>query len=426
MSLKPIKIKSVTAREILDSRGQPTIEVSIETSGGSLVSSSVPAGRSKGRHEAVELRDGDKRRYRGLGVFNAVHNVTSIISPKIKNKTISSLPALDKILLSLDSSKEKKKLGANALLGVSMAGAKAFASENKLPLYRYLNSAYALPKIKEMPTPMMNIFNGGRHADTNLDIQELMVIPKRKKLLSERIRMGVEIFYALADVLKTSGYDTDTGDEGGYSPDIHATTEAIRMIMLAIKDAGYIAGKEVFLAFDVGASTLYDERMKQYRFKLDASFYTTRQMITLYEVWRDEFPLLVLEDGLFEDDWESWTLLTEHLGKDMLIVGDDLFVSQKERLLRGIKSKAANAILIKPNQVGTITETMETIKLAHEHKMAVIISHRSGETNDDAIADLSVAAQAQYVKFGAPNRGERVSKYNRLTAIEEEVMHHEE
>lgn len=422
MPFQPIKIKRLTAREILDSRGRPTVEATIETSTGIQVSASVPTGASKGGHEAQELRDGDRRRFLGLGVFKAVHNVEQKIAPKLKNKVIKAPQMLDKQLLTLDNTKKKSKLGANALLAVSWVGLKALAEANKLPLYRYLNKVYNLGVMEHLPTPMMNIINGGEHADTNLDIQELMVLPKRKKLLSEKIRMGTEIFYALGDVLRESGFDTDTGDEGGYAPDIHATSEAIRMVVMAVQRAGYVAGRDAYLAVDVAANTIYDQRMKQYRFRLDATFYNPSQLITLYEVWIDQFPFLSIEDGLAEDDWQGWQMMTKRLGHDVMIVGDDLFVSNYERLKRGIEKKAANAIVVKPNQVGTLTETIETVKLAQDNNMSIVVSNRSGETNDDALADLAVAVNADYIKCGSPNRGERVAKYNRLMAIEDEFI----
>lgn len=422
MKFKPLKIKSLTAREILNSRGIPTVEAMIETTTGVKTSASVPSGTSKGAHEAVELRDGNHKRYHGMGVFKSVYAINHAVSKNVRAKVIQNPKNLDSILLRMDSTAQKKKLGSNTILAVSLAGSRALAEINGLPLYQYVNKVYALPRITDMPTPMFNIFNGGKHADTNLDIQELMVVPKRKKLMSEKVRMGAEVFYTLGAILRKSGLDTDTGNEGGYAPDIHATTEAIRMIVESIKEAGYIPGKDVGLAIDVGSSTMYDTRLKQYRFKLDAAFYSTNQLITLYEVWKDQYPLMLLEDGLAEDDWHGWSVLCDRLGNDLLIVGDDLFVSNPVRLKRGIKEKAANAIIIKPNQIGTLSETIETVQLARAHNITTIVSHRSGETNDDIISDIAVAVQASYVKFGAPNRGERVGKYNRLMYIEDEII----
>ena len=418
-----LKIKELHAREILNSRGIPTLEVVLTTKSGRSVIAGVPAGASVGSREALDLRDNDPKRFNGYGVLKAIQNVNFKIAPVLKKKTFKTPQDFDKALLALDSTAQKKKLGGNAMIGVSLAAARGFAAEAEEPLYRYLKKAYNFEETVLLPTPMMNIFNGGKHADTNLDIQEIMIVPQRKKLLSEKTRMGSEIFYALKDVLLEAGYDTDIGDEGGYAPDIHATVEAIRMVILAIGRAGYVAGKDVSLAFDVGANTMYDMQAKKYRFKLDANFLTPAQLISLYEVWEEQFPIMSIEDGLGEDDWENWAIMTERLGKNMMIVGDDLFTSNVKMLEEGIKKKAANAVLIKPNQIGTLTETVETVHLAQDNDMKVILSHRSGETNDDFIADLAIAVGADYTKFGAPNRGERVAKYNRLLAIEDDLLH---
>lgn len=418
-----LKIKDLHAREILNSRGIPTLEVILTTSTGKRITAGVPAGASTGSREALDLRDNDAKRFNGHGVLKAIQNVNFKIAPKLKRKTFKKPQALDTALLALDSTAQKKKLGGNSIIGVSLAGARALAAEAEVPLYRYLQEVYDFDKHTDMPTPMMNIFNGGKHADTNLDIQEIMIVPMRKKLFSERLRMGSEIFYALKEVLIQSGFDSDIGDEGGYAPDVHATVEAIRMIMLAIRKAKYEPGKEVSIAFDIGANTMYDEKMKKYRFKLDANFLSPAQLIALYEVWEEQFPIVSIEDGLHEDDWDNWSVMNGRIGKDMMIVGDDLFTSNVKMLQKGIKKKAANAILIKPNQIGTLTETIETVKLAQQHAIKTIISHRSGETNDAFIADLAIAVGADFVKFGAPNRGERVAKYNRLLAIEDELLH---
>lgn len=418
-----LKIKNITAREILNSRGIPTLEVILTTKSGITVSAGVPAGASTGKREALDLRDNDMKRYRGKGVLKALNNVNHKIAPKLTTKTFKDLQAFDDALIALDKSSQKTKLGGNAMVGVSIAAAKAFAAESSMTIYQYIAKAYGFTVGSELPIPMMNIFNGGKHADTNLDIQELIVVPMRKKLMTERVRMGAEIFSALREVLKDSGYDTDVGDEGGFAPDIYATTEALRMIMIAIRNSGYVPGKDVGLAFDVGANTMYDEKKKQYRFKLDANFFSPHQLIALYEVWEEQFPIISIEDGLSEDDWDNWALMTQKLGKDMMIVGDDLFTSNVAMLEKGIKIGAANAILIKPNQIGTISETVQTVKLAKKHDMKVVVSHRSGETNDDFIADFAVGVGADFVKFGAPNRGERVAKYNRLLAIEDDLMH---
>ncbi|MEA2065379.1 MAG: phosphopyruvate hydratase [Patescibacteria group bacterium] len=424
-------IKEIRAREILDSRSNPTIEAEVILQNGVSAKAGVPSGASTGRHEALELRDKDKKRYNGLGVLKVVKNVNTKINRLLKGIDVRKQEEIDKKLIALDNTKNKKNIGANAILGTSLACCRAAAEIKKEPLYRYISNCFKFknsPNIK-LPIPMFNIFNGGVHADTNLDFQEFMVVPMAKKVSEKRrklnknsaeyARMGSEIFKELGKVLKERGLDTDVGNEGGYAPDIYSSIQAVDMIIAAIMRAGYMPGKDVGISIDVGSSVLYDERKKKYIFKLDNATFTNTTLIGLYHEWFRKYPIISIEDGLAEDDWQGWQEFTELLEDEIMIIGDDLFVTNIDRLKEGIKKGAANAILIKPNQIGTLTETIQCVKLAQENNYKVIVSHRSGETNDDFIADLAVGIGADYLKAGAPNRGERVAKYNRLMKIEE-------
>lgn len=417
-----LKIKKIVAREILDSRGNPTIETRIELDNGIVSKASVPSGASTGEHEAFELRDGDRKRYDGMGVLKAVDNVNGKIFKALIGRDVTRQEEIDKEMIKLDGTDNKDKLGANAILSVSLACARAGALSSKKELYQYLAETYGFESIKyQLPTPFFNIFNGGKHADTNLDFQEFMVAPVKKVSFAEKVRMGSEIFHELGRVLKKAGFDTDVGNEGGYAPDIVSSVQAIELILAAVLEAGYAPGKEVGLGIDVGSSELYNKRSEKYVFKLDQATFTSTTLLGLYYEWFRKYPIISLEDGLAEDDWEGWKQLTRELGEELLLVGDDLFVTNIERLRRGLKEKAANTILIKPNQVGTLSETMECVKFAKKHNYNIMVSHRSGETCDDFIADLAVAVGADYIKSGSLCRGERVAKYNRLMEIESQL-----
>ena len=414
------KIKNLLAREILDSRGNPTVETKIILDNGLITKASVPSGASTGIHEAWELRDGDVKRYEGKGVLNAVKNVNTKILKKLKNFDIYKQEQIDDAMIKLDGTKNKNKLGANAILSVSLACARAGALSKNQELYKYIAQTFQFKKQKfNLPTPSFNIFNGGKHADTNLDFQEFMIIPIIKTSFTEKVRMGSEIFHKLGEVLKSAGFDTDVGNEGGYAPDIHSSIQAVELIISAIINAGYKPGKDICLGTDVGSSELYNKETKKYIFKLDKAQFTSNTLSGLYYEWFRKFPIIAIEDGLDQDDWEGWRELNKELGSEMLLIGDDLFVTNINRLRKGIKEKAANAILIKPNQVGTLSETIACVKLAQKHNYKIMTSHRSGETCDDFIADLTVAIKADYIKSGSLSRGERLAKYNRLMEIEE-------
>ncbi len=415
------KIKNIVAREILDSRGNPTIETKITLTSGLSAKASVPSGASTGKHEAFELRDGDKGRYGGLGVLKAVKNVNESIFKKLKGQDVLKQESLDNLLIKLDNTKDKSKLGANAMLSVSLATARLAAIEKKQELYEYIAKSYKFKNNFFIPTPFFNIFNGGKHADTNLDFQEFMIVPVKETSFSKKLRMGSEIFHKLGEVLKKANLDTDVGNEGGYAPNIDSTIQALELILAAVIEAGYQPDKEIKLATDVGSSELYDKKTKKYIFALDSANFTKGNLIGLYYEWLRKYPFMSIEDGLAEDDWDGWKELTAELGDKLLLVGDDLFTTNEVRLRKGIKEKAANAVLIKPNQVGTLTETINCIKLAQKHKYKLVASHRSGETCDDFIADLAVAVGAEYIKAGSLCRGERLAKYNRLLEIEDNL-----
>ena len=409
-----VPIKDVYAREILDSRGNPTIEIDVLTGNDVCERASVPSGASTGKYEALELRDGGKR-YQGLGVKNAVEYVNTKIAPHLVGMNIFEQAKIDKCMMELDGTKDKSRLGANAILGVSMAVAKTAAKVLRIPLYRYLGGVNA----KCMPVPMMNILNGGCHVNNRLDIQEFMIMPVKATTFQEGLQKGVEIYQALKKILESENKITAVGDEGGFAPDIADTREAIRYLLKAIEKAGYEPGKEIAIALDVAASELYDHKKGKYIFKGEGISRTTDEMIEYYQGLVGEFPIVSIEDPLDEEDWDGFTKLTEKIGKQVQLVGDDLFVTNTERLKKGIQKKAANAVLIKINQIGTMTEAMEAMEMAKTAGYRSIVSHRSGETEDDLIADLAVAFQVGQIKIGAPCRGERIVKYNQLIRIEE-------
>jgi len=409
------KIIKIFAREILDSRGNPTMEVDVSLAGGGFGRAAVPSGASTGVFEAIELRDNDSKRYLGKGVLQAVRNVNEIIAPVLRELDASEQAAIDQLLLELDGTPNKAKLGANAILGVSMAVAKAAADSLGLPLYRYLGGANA----KLLPVPMLNILNGGQHADNNVDIQEFMVMPVGAPTFAESLRIGTEIFHQLKKVLQKQRLNTAVGDEGGFAPNLVSNEAALAVIMQAIEAAGYLPGKDVVLALDVAASGMYRDGL--YHLDGEGLQKTAQEMVAYYEQLVAAYPIVSIEDGLAEDDWAGWKLLTDALGKQIQLVGDDLFVTNMERLQQGIDTSTANSILIKLNQIGSLTETLDCIALAQKHGYNTVISHRSGETADTTIADLAVATAAGQIKTGAPSRVDRVAKYNRLLQIEEEL-----
>ena len=410
-------IESVYAREVLDSRGNPTVEVEVVLESGAEGRAIVPSGASTGAFEAVELRDGDKGRYLGKGTQNAVNNVNTIIAPELEGLESTDQPGIDALLLELDGTPNKGKLGANAILGVSMAVARASADELGLPLFQYIGGVNA----KQLPVPMMNILNGGEHADNSVDVQEFMILPVGAKSFREGLRMGAEVFHSLKKVLSERGLACGVGDEGGFAPNLGSNREALELIVEAIEKAGYKPGDDVRLGLDVAATEMYDKETKLYDLKHEGKKLTAEQMVDLYEEWVNNFPIVTIEDGLDEEDWDGWKVLTDRLGKKVQLVGDDLFVTNTERLERGIEAGVANSILIKVNQIGTITETLDAIEMAKRAGYTAVISHRSGETEDTTIADLAVAVNAGQIKTGAPSRTDRVAKYNQLLRIEETV-----
>ena len=410
------KIEIVFAREILDSRGNPTIEVEVGVSDGGWGQAAVPSGASTGEFEALELRDGDPKRYSGKGVRKAVENVNAVIGPAIVGMDPFAQSLMDKTMTELDGTPNKGKLGANAILGISLALARAAADSLGIPLYRYIGGTRAC----RLPMPMMNILNGGKHAANNLDLQEFMIVPKGGENFKEALRVGSEIFHSLAKVLRDKGLSTGVGDEGGFAPNLQSNEQGIEMILQGIEKAGYRPGEDVVLAIDAAASSFY--RDGRYVFSMsDQSERDSGMMIDFYAEWVKKYPIFSVEDGLDENDWDSWKTLTQRLGDWIQIVGDDLFVTSPDRIARGIERGSANAVLIKPNQVGTLTETLQAIEIAHRAGWRTIISHRSGETEDSFIADLSVAAGSGQIKTGSLSRSERICKYNRLLRIEEEL-----
>ena len=409
-------ISEIFARQILDSRGNPTVEVDVLTDEGALGRAAVPSGASTGIHEAVELRDDDKKIYGGKGVLKAVKNVNDKIAPALISNDVADQTGIDEMMIQLDGSANKGKLGANAMLAVSMAVAKAAAEEAALPLYRYIGGTNA----KTLPIPMMNILNGGAHADNKIDFQEFMVMPVGASSFSEGLRWGVEIFHALKTVLKKKGYSTNVGDEGGFAPDIQSNEEAIDTVMLAIKTAGFKAGDQVAIAIDPAVSEMYDSAKKVYHFhKSDGKKLSSEKMVDYWAKWVSGYPIVSIEDGMAEDDWNGWKLLTKKLGSKIQLVGDDLFVTNVTRLQQGIDKGIGNALLVKVNQIGTITETINAVTLAQHNGYNTIMSHRSGETEDTTIADLAVALNCGQIKTGSASRTDRMAKYNQLIRIEE-------
>ena len=409
-------ISDIVAREILDSRGNPTIEVDVTLEDGSLGRAAVPSGASTGEHEAVELRDGDKSRYNGKGVLNAVEHVNNTIAEELTGYDALEQAEIDALMIRLDGTPTKAKLGANAILGVSLAAAKASAVSLKIPLYRYIGGTNA----KTLPVPMMNILNGGKHADNNVDIQEFMIVPVGAPSFAEALRTGAEVFHSLKSVLKKKGYNTAVGDEGGFAPNLKSNEEAVEVILEAIKNAGYAGGKDVFLALDPASSEFFDNGKYVFS-KSDKSSKTPDQMVKFYENWVAQYPIISIEDGMAENDWTGWKLMTDALGKKIQLVGDDVFVTNTEFLKKGIDMGVANSILIKLNQIGTLTETFDAIEMAKRAGYTCVISHRSGETEDATIADVAVAANTGQIKTGSASRTDRIAKYNQLLRIEEEL-----
>ncbi len=410
-------ITDIYAREVLDSRGNPTVEVEVLTESGAFGRALVPSGASTGEYEAVELRDGDKSRYLGKGVLKAVENVNDIIAPEIIGFNVMDQVAIDKAMIELDGTPNKGKLGANAILGVSLAVARAASDFLGIELYQYLGGFNA----KQLPVPMMNILNGGKHADSTVDIQEFMVMPVGAPNFREALRMGAEVFHSLRSVLKAKGYNTAVGDEGGFAPSLKTNEEALSTIVEAIEKAGYKPGEEVMLAMDVASSELFNKEDGKYHFPGEGVVRTSEEMVAFYEDLCSKYPIVSIEDGLDENDWEGFKLLTERLGKKVQLVGDDLFVTNTEKLARGIEQGIANSILIKVNQIGTLTETFDAIEMAKRAGYTAVVSHRSGETEDTTIADIAVATNAGQIKTGAPSRTDRVAKYNQLLRIEDQL-----
>jgi len=409
-------IAHIHARQILDSRGNPTIEVDVITEGGGFGRAAVPSGASTGTHEAVELRDGDKKRYLGKGVENAVNNVNSTIADELRGMEVTDQRSLDITMIELDGSSNKANLGANAILGVSLAAAKAGAAETGQPLYRYIGGVNAAL----LPVPMMNILNGGSHADNSIDFQEFMIMPVNARSFSESLRMGTEIFHHLKTVLKGKGMSTNVGDEGGFAPNIKSNEEAIQIVIEAIEKAGYRPGEDIWIAMDAAASEFYNAEEGVYHFKKSTGDkLTSAQMVDYWADWSKKYPILSIEDGLAEDDWDGWKNLTDKIGNKVQLVGDDLFVTNVERLGQGIDKQIANSILVKVNQIGTLTETINAVQLAMNNKYTAVMSHRSGETEDTTIADLAVALRCGQIKTGSASRSDRIAKYNQLLRIEE-------
>lgn len=411
-------ISAIHARQILDSRGNPTVEVDVTTEDGNFGRAAVPSGASTGKHEAVELRDNDKSVYMGKGVLQAVANINDIIAEELIGWEVSDQAGIDKYLIELDGTENKGKLGANATLAVSMAVAKAAAEQAELPLYRYLGGVNAVT----LPVPLMNIINGGVHADNKIDFQEFMIVPFGAPSFSEALRWGTEIFHHLKSVLKKKGYSTNVGDEGGFAPDIQSNEEAIETVLLAIEAAGYKPGEQIGIALDAASSEMFNDADKTYKFyKSSGKVITSDEMVAFWAEWCKKYPIVSIEDGMAEDDWEGWKKLTEAVGANVQLVGDDLFVTNVKRLKTGIDESIANSILIKVNQIGTVTETIDAVNMAHKAGFTSIMSHRSGETEDVTIADLAVALNCGQIKTGSASRTDRMAKYNQLLRIEEEL-----
>ena len=411
------QITHIQAREVLDSRGNPTVEVDVITENGVIGRSIVPSGASTGVHEAVELRDGDKGRYQGKGVLKAVENVNKILNEELNGMFVTDQIEIDAKMIELDGSENKKNLGANAILGVSLACAKAAAQLTGQPLFRYIGGVNA----NTLPIPMMNILNGGSHADNKIDIQEFMIMPVGASSFSEALRMGAEVFHNLKAVLKSKGQSTNVGDEGGFAPNLSSNEEAIEIVIEAIGKAGFKPGEDVVIALDPAASAFYDTEKKVYKFESTNQVMSTSEMIAYWKNWVNKYPIVSIEDGLAEDDWEGWKEMTKAIGHKIQIVGDDLYVTNVKRLKRGIKEQSTNSILIKVNQIGTLTETINAVQMAVQNGMTAVISHRSGETEDSFIADLAVALNTGLIKTGSASRSDRIAKYNQLLRIEESL-----
>ena len=411
-------ISNITARQILDSRGNPTVEVDVITDAGFFGRAAVPSGASTGKHEALELRDGEKNYYLGKGVQKAVNNVNTVIKQELAGAYILDQGSIDKKMIALDGTENKEHLGANAMLGVSLAVARAAAEECRLPLYKYVGGVNA----NTLPIPLMNILNGGSHADNGLDFQEFMIMPVGASTFSEGLRMGVEIFHNLKKVLKDKNYSTNVGDEGGFAPNIKSNEDAIKLVLKSIETAGYKPGKDIFIAIDAASSEFYDSKTKKYVFsKSTGDKLSSSEMVDYWADWAKRYPIASIEDGLAEDDWDGWKLITDKLGKKIQLVGDDLFVTNVERLQKGIDGGMANSILVKVNQIGTLTETINSVNLAYKNSYTAVMSHRSGETEDSTIADLAVALNTGQIKTGSASRSDRVAKYNQLLRIEEQL-----
>ncbi len=411
-------IEKIHARQVLDSRGNPTVEVDVITSNGTLGRAIVPSGASTGKHEAVELRDGDKKKYLGKGVLKAVNNINTSIAKEIEGLSIFEQNAIDQIMILLDGTPNKAKLGANAILAVSLAVAKAASEELGMPLYRYVGGVNA----NTLPIPLMNILNGGTHADNKIDFQEFMIVPTGADTFSDALRMGVEVFHHLKTVLKKKKYSTNVGDEGGFAPEIGSNEEAIETVLAAIEAAGYKPGKDISIAMDAASTEFYDEKTKVYHFhKSSGKKLKSEEMVDYWVNWCKKYPIVSIEDGMAEDDWKGWKLLTEKVGSKVQIVGDDLFVTNVNRLQKGIDEKIANSILVKVNQIGSLTETINAVTLAQRNSYTSVMSHRSGETEDVTIADLAVALNCGQIKTGSASRTDRIAKYNQLLRIEEEL-----
>ena len=410
-------IAKIQAREVLDSRGNPTVEVDVWTDTGHMGRAAVPSGASTGAHEAMELRDGDKNRYLGKGVQKAVENVNTTLNNELNGALVTEQAMIDKAMLALDGTPNKGNLGANAILGVSLAVAKAAASEAGLPLYRYVGGVNAAT----LPVPLMNILNGGAHADNKVDVQEFMIMPVGAKHFAEGLRMGAEVFHSLKAVLKKRGLSTNVGDEGGFAPDLPSNEEALKLVMQAIEAAGYKPGDDIVLALDCASTEFYSAEKKRYTLESTGDVLTSAEMVAMWADWAKRYPIVSIEDGMSEDDWDGWKLLTETIGDRVQLVGDDLFVTNTKRLSEGIDKGIANSILVKVNQIGTLTETIEAVEMAHRAGYTSIMSHRSGETEDSTIADLAVALNCGMIKTGSASRSDRIAKYNQLLRIEEQL-----
>ncbi len=415
-------LSSISAREILDSRGYPTVEVTVTLEGGIQGTAAVPSGASTGSHEALELRDGDTKRYLGKGVLKAVANVNEILAPALLGMEATEQKALDQTMIEIDGTKNKSKLGANAILGVSLAVARAAAKSLEQPLYQYLEQLGSFAKqAVSFPVPMFNIINGGEHADSGLSVQEFKIVPVGIKSYHEQLRAGSEVFHVLQEILKKNGYSTSVGDEGGFAPKVESHAQAFEFIVQAIQEAGYVPGKDIFLDIDAAANSFYDKTNDRYLLQPENVVLNSTELASLYQDWMSRFPLKSIEDPFHEEDWQGWAAFHKKMGSELLLVGDDLLVTNVERVQKAINEHSCNAVLIKVNQIGTLTETLDCIMLAQQHSLQTVISHRSGETTDDFIADLAVATGAQYIKTGSLARGERLVKYNRLLAIQQDL-----